>query len=344
MPRMRAPALPIAVLLLAGLTAACSPPAAPLRSVTGFAQGTTYSLQWIGGGSESDVAIAADSELARIDAVLSNYRPDSEIERFNAQRTTQPVELSAELISLLAIAKSIHAASDGCFDPTVLPLVRAWGFDTDAPAVPTRDTLDAARAAVGLDKLSLDDATHARKADPKLAIDMASIGQGYAAQRLAALLEQHGSTSYLAEIGGEIVARGTKPDASSWRVGVENPSEDGLSGATLAIPVDRRTSVITSGTYRHFFEGETGRFGHIIDPRTGAPIDHDLLSVTVVGTDGSRTAAWATALLCLGPEEAVATAEREGLAALLWVVHPDGSGSRQETSALTTGEWRGVLE
>lgn len=340
---MRDPSLPVTVLLLASLIGGCSPPAAELRTVTGFAQGTTYSLQWIDGGSESDVALAADRELARIDAVLSNYRPDSEIERFNALRTTEPIELSGELVGLLAIAKAVHAASAGCFDPTVRPLVRAWGFDTDTPAVPTNDALEAARAAVGLDRLSLDDPTHARKADPKLEVDMASIGQGYAAERLATLLEQSGSTNYLAEIGGEIVARGTKPDASRWRVGVENPNDDGHPGATLEIPADRRTSVITSGTYRHFFEGESRRFGHVIDPRTGAPIDHDLLSVTVLGTAASRTAAWATALLCLGPE-ALVTAEREGLAAMLWVVRPDGSGTRQETSALTTGEWRGVLE
>lgn len=342
--RMHALALPVTVLLLTSLTGGCSSPAAELRSVTGLAQGTTYSLQWVDGGSESDVAIAADIELARIDAVLSNYRPDSEIERFNALRTTESVEVSGELVALLAVAKAVHAASAGCFDPTVRPLVRAWGFDTDTPAVPTNEELQAARAAVGLDRLSLDDEAHARKTDPKLEIDMASIGQGYAAERLAALIEQHGSTSYLAEIGGEIVARGTKPDTSRWRVGVENPLDEGQPGATLEIPPDRQTSVITSGTYRHFFEGESRRFGHVIDPRTGAPIDHDLLSVTVIGTAGSRTAAWATALLCLGPEQAVATAEREGLAAMLWVVHPDGSGSRRETSALTTGEWRGVLD
>lgn len=336
----------LAVALLAGgaVAVSCARVVPEMRAVTGFAQGTTFSLQWVGSSSESDIAAAAERELARIDAVLSNYRPDSEIEAFNAERSTAPIELSAELVSLFALAKSIHAASAGCFDPTVRPLVRAWGFDTDTPAIPAETALAAARALVGLDKLVLDGPTLAHKAEPDLEIDMSSIGQGYAADRLAALLEEHGSGAYLAEIGGEIVARGTKPDGSPWRVGVENPSDAERPGATLRIPPERRTAVITSGTYRQYFEGQGRRLSHVIDPRTGSPIDHDLLSVTVVGSEGSRTGAWATALLCLGPEQALATAEREGIAAQLWALRPDGSSAPSETSALASGEWRGILE
>jgi thiamine biosynthesis lipoprotein len=333
-----------AIALCGGVAASCSSGVPEVRSVTGFAQGTTFSLQWVGASDESEIAMAADRELARIDSLLSNYRPDSEIEAFNAVRTTEPIELSAELVSLLALAKSIHAASAGCFDPTVLPLVRVWGFDTDTPAVPTRSDLEAARALVGLDKLVLDGPTLAHKLEPALAIDMSSIGQGYAADRLAALLEEHGSGAYLAEIGGEIVARGSKPDGSPWRVGVENPAGDEGPGATLRIPPERRTAVITSGTYRHYFEGEGRRLSHVIDPRSGSPIDHGLLSATVVGSEGARTGAWATALLCLGPEQALATAEREGIAAQLWQLDAEGSSSHRETSALASGEWRGVLE
>src|SRR5688572_14234234 len=134
---------------LAAAAVACSPAPAPVvRSVTGFAQGTTYSLQWTGGGAEAEIAAAAEQELERIDALLSNYRPDSTLEGFNAASTTEPVNLPAELVTLFAIAKKIHAASDGCFDPTVRPLVRAWGFDGDSPSVPSAVVLDARRDAV----------------------------------------------------------------------------------------------------------------------------------------------------------------------------------------------------
>jgi thiamine biosynthesis lipoprotein len=331
-----------AVLVTATLVA-CSSPPPPIRTISGVAQGTTYSLQWSGGAEESAVASAAEQELERIDALLSNYRPDSTLERFNADRSLAPIELPAELVTLFRVAKDVHEASDGCFDPTVRPLVHAWGFDTDRPAVPSTAALDAARALVGLEHLDLVDGTHARKAFPDLALDMASIGQGYSAERLAAVLEGHGSQAYLAEIGGEIVARGTKPDGTPWRIGVERPSSTDLPGPTLRIPAEPLTVVITSGAYRHYLDAGGRRFGHVIDPRTGWPVEHSLLAVTVVGREAATTAAWATALLCLGPDDAASVAEREHLATLSWIGDDDGSATLQRSGAFAA-DWQGFLE
>jgi thiamine biosynthesis lipoprotein len=338
--RMRAETAVCAVVLGVACT---SSPAPSLHTVAGVAQGTTYSLQWTGDATEPEVAAAAEQELARIDALLSNYRADSTLEQFNAADSTLPIDLPAELVTLLALAKRIHEASDGCFDPTVRPLVHAWGFDGDSPAVPSAAAIDAARAAVGLDKLELVDATHARKAVPMLALDMSSIGQGYSAGRLAELLERYGSAAYLVEIGGEVVARGSKPDGSAWRIGIENPVEGGGSSAALRMPPAARTAVITSGSYRHYLEAEGRRFGHIIDPRSGWPVEHALVSVTVVGDDAATAAAWGTALLCLGPRAAVATAERESLAALLWVTHGDEAPVLEQSRAFAS-EWQGLLD
>lgn len=327
--------------------AACAaPPSASIRSVTGFAQGTTYSLQWTGGGSEAAVAAAAEAELERIDALLSNYRPDSTLEQFNALRNVEPTELPRELVTLFELAKRTHAESDGCFDPTVRPLVRVWGFDRDEPGVPEPEALAAARALVGLDKLELLDAARVRKTHADLEIDMASIGQGYTAARLASILEQQGSTAYLAEIGGEVVARGAKPGSVPWRIGVENPVADGNAaapGPALRIPAGEPTAVITSGSYRQYFEAEGRRLGHVIDPRTGWPVEHSLLSVTVVGHDAATAAAWGTALLCLGPAAALATAERENVAALLWVGGAAGGATLELTPAFAA-EWRDLLD
>ncbi|HJR71151.1 MAG TPA: FAD:protein FMN transferase [Gammaproteobacteria bacterium] len=314
-----------------------SPPA--LRSVTGTAQGTTYSLQWIGGADEASVAQAAELELERLDALLSNYREDSVLERFNAARTTEPIEVPTELVALLEIANDVHAASGGCFDPTVRPLVRAWGFDGDTPEIPSDPTLADARARVGFEKLSIVDATHLRKVVPGVEIDMASLGQGYTAERLASLLEGRGSSAYLAEIGGEIVARGVKADGTRWRVGVEDPGDAGGAGPTLHIPNDGRAAVITSGSYRQYLTAGSRRLGHVFDPRSGEPVEHSLLSATVVGHDAATAAAWATALLCLGPAEATAFAERNGVAALLWMA---GAAAPVATSALDN-EWRALL-
>jgi thiamine biosynthesis lipoprotein len=332
------------VVLTTAASAACSSPPPAIRTVSGVAQGTTYSLQWSGGADEPAVASAAEQELERLDALLSNYRPDSTLERFNTNRSLAPIELPAELVTLFRVAKDVHEASNGCFDPTVRPLVHAWGFDTDNPAVPSTAALDAARALVGLGNLDLVDDTHARKAFPELALDMASIGQGYSAERLAAVLALHGSQAYLAEIGGEIVARGTKPDGTPWRIGVERPSStESLPGPTLRIPAERLTVVITSGAYRHYFDDGGRRFGHVIDPRTGWPVEHSLSAVTVVGREAAATAAWATALLCLGPDDAATVAEREHVAALSWIGTGDGPLTLQRSGAFTT-EWQALLE
>jgi thiamine biosynthesis lipoprotein len=317
--------------------------APPLHTASGVAQGTTYSLQWTGNASESEIASAAEQELARIDTLLSTYRADSTLEAFNATETTAPVELPRELVELLELAKRIHEASDGCFDPTVRPLVRAWGFDGDDPAVPEAGAIDAARALVGLDKLELPGTTHARKTVAGLSIDMSSIGQGYTAGRLADLLERHGSTSYLAEIGGEVVARGLKPDGSAWRIGVENPAAGASGSPALRVPPSPSTAVITSGSYRRYLESGGRRFSHIIDPRTGWPVEHGLLSVTVVGEDAATAAAWGTALLCLGPDAAAAAADRENVAALFWVAR-DGAEPALEQSRVFAADWRGFLD
>jgi thiamine biosynthesis lipoprotein len=143
------------------------------------------------------------------------------------------------------------------------------------------------------------------------------------------------------EIGGEVVARGLKPDGSAWRIGVENPAA-GASPA-LRVPPSPSTAIITSGSYRHYLEADGRRFGHIIDPRTGWPVEHGLLSVTVVGEDAATAAAWGTALLCLGPDAAVAAADRENVAALLWVAR-DGGEPVLEQSRVFAADWRDFLD
>jgi thiamine biosynthesis lipoprotein len=324
-----------------GLLTACAPRAPALHSAAGLAQGTTYSLQWSGGPADvEEVERAAGAELDRLDALMSNYRADSTIERFNAAQTVEPQRLPAELVTLLKLAKEIHAASSGCFDPTVRPLVHLWGFDGDDPSVPDAAAVAKTLAAVGLDNLEIIDAEHVRKAVPELAIDMSSIGQGYSAERLGRTLESYGIDHYLAEIGGEIFARGTKPDHRAWRVGVEDPG--GGPGRALSLPAEPGTAVMTSGTYRHYFEANGRRYSHIIDPRTGAPVNHSLLEVTVIAHDGARAGAWGTALLCLGPEAAAKVAEQERIAAL-FAIRTDADSVEQRRSPAIAADWPGLM-
>jgi thiamine biosynthesis lipoprotein len=313
--------------------ASCARPRT-LQTLTGLAQGTTYTLQW---WSEDRIdtralASAVTAELERLDALLSNYRPDSTLERFNATRSVDPQALPSELVTLFELAADIHRRSDGCFDPSVRPLVRLWGFDGDEPHVPAADEIAATLARVGFDKLEIVDHEHVRKAQPDLEIDMASIGQGYTVGRISEVVERLGLRNYLFEIGGELAGRGTRPDGKSWRVGIENPDKVDAPLRALSLPADRLTVVLTSGSYRHNFAEGDRVYGHILDPRTGRSVEHDLVSVTVTGAAAARTAAWGTALLCLGPVHAFDTADREQVAAVFIVKTPSGFEVRQSNA------------
>ncbi|HLF11452.1 MAG TPA: FAD:protein FMN transferase [Gammaproteobacteria bacterium] len=325
----------------------CSPerPDREIQVISNLAQGTTYTIKWWSAGEFDAAAFASaiQDELARIDELLSNFREDSMIERFNASRTVEAQALPEEMLMLLRIAAAVHRASAGCFDPTVRPLVALWGFDTAAPHVPHPSALAAARTRVGFDKLELIDTQHVRKTIADLEIDMAGIGQGYTVARLAQIAAELGLDNYLIEIGGELAAHGGKPNDEPWRVGIEQPLDAQRAvPRVLILPTERTTAVMTSGTYRHFFEEGGQTYSHILDPKTGRPVQHDLVSVTVLHSDPTLAGAWSTALLCLGPEQAAVTAEREGLAALLLVRVGESIQERRSTS-LDEG-WLGVLE
>lgn len=332
--------------LVTVLAAGCSEDAPRMQAIAGDAQGTTYTIQWWTTAQPPDAQFSAavQEELERLDALLSNYREDSVIERFNAARTNGPYALPTELVALLRIAGQVHAASAGCFDPTVRPLVTLWGLDRGAPRVPDGAEISAALARVGLDKLEIVSPNAVRKAVPDLELDLSSIGQGYTVAQLSELAAQFGLEHYLIELGGEIAARGHKPDGTPWRVGVEDPLRvDDPVRRRLTLPTDRPAAVITSGTYRNFFDAEGTRYSHILDPRTGRPVTHDLVSVTVLSADATSAAAWATALLCLGAEAAGATAARENVAALMYVRDGESRTTERTTPALSA-DWSAALE
>jgi len=326
-----ATALLIAAIVIS--LASCARPRT-LQTVTGLAQGTTYTLQWWSEDRVDTRALAAavTAELERLDALLSNYRSDSVLERFNATRSAEPQALPRELVTLFELAADIHRRSDGCFDPSVRPLVRLWGFDGDDPHVPAADEIAATLTRVGFEKLEIVDHEHVRKAQADLEIDMASIGQGYTVGRISEVVERLGLRNYLFEIGGELAGRGTRPDGKGWRVGIENPDKVDGPLRALSLPADRLTVVLTSGSYRHNFAEHDRVYGHILDPRTGRSVEHDLVSVTVTGAVAARTAAWGTALLCLGPAQALETADREQVAALFILKSPAGFEVRQSKS------------
>jgi thiamine biosynthesis lipoprotein len=310
------------------LVVACGRTTAPDR-FHGPTMGTTYSIEVTrrpDGVGREQLQVAIDQVLTEANAHFSTYDPASEISKFNAAQTTEPVEVSDELHSVVGIANEVSNASGGAFDITVGPLVRAWGFgtaDADTGAAPDAGLLASRRAAVGYDKLqSLAGRRALRKTVPDVQLDVDGIAPGFAVDRIAERFENLGIVDYLIELGGEVRARGRSPAGRPWRVAVEAPLSGERKPYTL-VELDE-LAVSTSGDYRDFRIVDGRRVSHTIDPRTGAPITHRLVAVTVVHQSAAYADAYATALMVLGPEEGLVLARQLGLAALLIERSADG--------------------
>jgi thiamine biosynthesis lipoprotein len=326
----------VSILLL--LLSACSR-TDQVETLTGFAQGTTWHVTvWQQGGVDlNTLQKNIDTEFARLDTVLSNYRADSDIELFNRSETTAPVEVGEEIVTLVRAARTVSNASQGCYDLTIKPLFDLWGFTGDTLTPPSPEVLARVREHLGFDKLLTPSSYLLQKSDPKLRVDLSSIAQGYSVNRVAAVVEAAGIQNYLVEIGGELQTRGHKPDGSPWRIGVERPLPEGRSvEKALTIGRNTPTAVMTSGTYRHYFDAQGQRYSHILDARTGRPVAHNTVSVTVVHDNPTEADAWSTALLCLGSRDGVKVAQRQGIAALF--IDTEG-GQLQE---VPTTAWRAL--
>ena len=305
----------LAILLLT----ACQPDAE--LQLSGSIQGTTYHLKAVTRGVVVDrKQLQADIEAVfhLVDEQLSNWREDSVISRFNRQKTTDWQPVTPRIVQLIAVAQDIHAKTQGCYDLTVKPLFELWGFTRHEQTVPDASAIRAVMTHVGMDKLELDAANHRlRKQDPELQVSLDSIAQGYTVAVLAQALENRGITDYLAEVGGEMKVRGSKADGTPWRVAIEKPTPMAREvQRILELHEASGVAVMTSGTYRNFFEAGGQRYSHILDPRTGRPVTHRLLSTTVLDENPTLADAWSTALLCVGEVEGARLAESEGLKAL----------------------------
>lgn len=310
---------PIALMFGAGLLiTACSKTPEPSK-LEGFAQGTTYHLSFMLPNASEQAAIKQEvsAELQRIDASISNYRDDSAIEIFNAQQDTLPHEVNTEVVALVEQARAVSKASHGCYDLTIKPLFDLWGFKKDVFNLPSDIELQQTLQFIGMDKLITIDATHLQKTLPNLRVDLSSIGQGYSVSRIAAILEQHKVENYIVEIGGELKVRGKKVDGKPWRIAMEKPISNERKVEKIAVFASGEPmSLMPSGTYHHYFDHNGKRYSHILDARTGKPIEHNTVVANAFLADATAADAWSTALLCLGSDEGMKVANENNIAAL----------------------------
>lgn len=294
----------------------------------GRTMGTSYSVRIVAPPGDSPVALEAlrqrvAARLEGLDNLFSTYRPDSEVSRFNAQPGVEWFGVSPDFLAVLEQSVSVSQLTGGAFDATVGPLVVLWGFGAGETSerIPDPEEVGRLLQATGSGHLQWRESPPAvRRTRLGVRLDFSAIAKGYAVDRIWELLSEAGLQDYLVEVGGEVRTRGRPADGRDWSIGIENPDGSGVAGA---VPL-RDAAIATSGDYRNFFEHEGRRYSHVIDPRTGWPVAHDLASVTVVSPTAARADALATALLVLGPVAGLELAERDGIPALLAVRTEEG--------------------
>ena len=271
----------------------------------------TY-MEFTAYGKNSEKAVdAAIEEVQKLDAMLSAENSKSEVYALNEQGNLQATDDLAELILR---GKEIYQETDGLFDDTIYPVMKLWGFPTGNYHVPTAAEVQKKLALVDENKVEIqtrdsDEKGRDSKEKAKFVtlgadqqIDFGGIAKGYTGQKLAELFQEYGVSSALVSLGGNIQAIGTKPDGSSWKVGIRDP-KGGQQDYIGVLSVENQ-AVITSGGYERYFEEDGKTYIHIINPRTGYPADGDLLSVTIVSKDGTLADGMSTALYIMGYEKA----------------------------------------
>lgn len=313
----------VVMLILSG----CSSESKPVR-LQGKAIGTMYSIVAYGlpdGVTEEVLSKGVTSVVTDINSVMSLFEPNSELSRFNAYRKLDWFPVSEEFAKVVKTAKQVYKETGGVFDITVAPLVNLWGFGPDKhpERIPSQADIDNALAKIGSEYVEVRmDPPALKKLKPEITLDLAAIAKGYCVDKVSNWLKSQGVASSMVEIGGEIRNRGKKPDGSIWRIAVEKPISMERSVEAVISFTDK--AMATSGDYRNYFEDDGKRYSHIIDPTSGRPISHKLVSISVMNDSCIRADALATGLMVLGPTRGVELAKKLNLSALFIVKTADG--------------------
>jgi thiamine biosynthesis lipoprotein len=293
--------------------------------ITGFAQGTTYSINYF---AEDSLVTKnqIDSILNVIDLSMSLYKPNSAISKFNKMPQGK-MKIDAHMKNVLVKSFQINKETDGLFDITIQPLMRLWGFYKDG-ANPTPDTSRIKAflsGTTGMDKIKLRK-DFLSKANNHMEIDLNGIAQGYTVDVIADFFETKGINIYVVEVGGEVRAKGPKPDGKTIKIGIEGPSEDAFADANIKHIISfQEGAITTSGNYRKFITYNGKNYGHIISPKTGYPINNEVISVTVFAKKAIDADGYDNALMLMGVEKALKFVEqKKDIEAYFIYKKPDG--------------------
>ena len=293
---------------------------APFQTDQGLVFGTIYKITY---QSKVNLKNEIEDALKQVDFSLSPFNKKSVITKINNNTDMTADSLFTDVYLL---AEQISKETHGAFDITVAPLVNAWGFGFDSSTLVDSITIDSLRQFIGFNKVSLQNGKIV-KSDPRIKLDCSSIAKGYGVDCVARLLDKKGIENYMIDIGGELVMKGKNAKMDTWRIGINKPIEDSLSQNQELQTVLTLTNagLATSGNYRNFYYKDGKRYAHTIDPRIGYPVQHNILSATVVAKDCATADAYATSFMVLGLDSAKAICNRHPeLDAYFIYATPDG--------------------
>ena len=277
----------------------------PYQQCSGVIFGTTFHVTY---QYDEDLEAEVVDKLKEVDAALSMFNEQSTISKINNNQAVEPDKMFLDVFQL---AQQVSKDTHGAFDITVAPLVNLWGFGFKHAQEPTKHAIDSLRQFVGYQKVSYDGKT-IQKQDPRIMLDCSAIAKGYGTDVVARLMDEKGVKNYLVEIGGEVVTRGISEKRVPWKIGVTKPTDDSLHIGNELQTVLNVTdkAMATSGNYRNFDYKGGRKYAHTINPKTGRPVQHNILSATVLCNQCAKADAYATAFMVMGLDKAREVLER----------------------------------
>ena len=271
----------------------------PYYTINGLIFGTVYNITY---QYDGDLKVEIDEELKRFDGSLSPFNDTATITRINRNEDIVP---DTFFTNVFRRSMEISKETDGAFDITVAPLANAWGFGFKKGAFPDSTMIDSLLDITGYTKVTLSNEGKVVKQDERMMLSCSAVAKGYAVDVIAQFLAKKGIKNFMVEIGGEIVAQGENPKKDLWRIGINKPVDDlSINQELQTVLSVTGVGIATSGNYRNFYYKDGKKYAHTIDPRTGYPVQHNILSATVIAKDCMSADAYATAFMVMGLEEA----------------------------------------
>ncbi|MBM6993214.1 MAG: FAD:protein FMN transferase [Prevotella sp.] len=295
----------------------------PYQHDEGFIFGTVYHVTY---QSDKNLKSEIESEMKKVDNALSTFNKSSVISLVNQNKS---VKLDKMFTDVFSMSEDISKETDGAFDITVAPLVNLWGFGFKHATAPSKHVIDSIKAFVGYQKVSLQGGRIVKK-DPRLMLDCSAIAKGYGVDVVANYLRKQGIKNFIVEIGGEIVSSGISEKRLPWKIGVTKPVDDSTQIdqelQTILNVTDK--AMATSGNYRNFYYKNGKKFAHTIDPSTGYPVQHSILSATVIADRCATADAYATSFMVMGMEKAQELLKRHP-ELLVYIIYADKNGKNK---------------